>query len=121
ITYERGWHLFGVWLLLSGKQLPKWKEFEKVNVDEVKHLASRASHIRKIKESIPDWMDNLGAKELGDKWDKELVALNQTAPVVIRANTLKTTRGRLAKQLAEDNIETFPIPENEDALVLKQR
>lgn len=121
LTYEKGWRLFGVWLMLSGEQLPDWEEFKEINRDEVKHLAQHATHIRKIKESIPDWMDELGSAELGASWDKELMALNQQAPVVIRVNTLKTTRGQMAKLLAERGIETFPITGNDDALVLKKR
>ncbi len=121
LNYEKGWHLFGIWLLLSGEQLPNWVEFEGINKEEVKHLAQHATHIRKIKESIPDWMDELGSAELGAAWDKELMALNQQAPVVVRTNTLKTTRGQLAKLLAERDIETFPLADNDDALVLKKR
>ncbi|MFN5665091.1 MAG: RNA methyltransferase, partial [Bacteroidota bacterium] len=121
LTYESGWHLFGVWLLLSGEQLPSWKEFEEIDKEQVKHLSAHALHVRKIKESIPDWLDELGERELGKDWDKEILALNHAAPVVIRANTLKTTRGRLAKQLAEIDIETFPVSGADDALVLKKR
>jgi 16S rRNA (cytosine967-C5)-methyltransferase len=121
LTYELGWHLFGVWLLLSGEQLPTWKEFEEIDKEQIKHLSTHALHIRKIKESIPDWLDELGERELGKDWDKEILALNHAAPVVIRANTLKTTRGRLAKQLAELDIETFPVAGADDALVLKKR
>lgn len=121
LTYEAGWQLFGVWLLLSGEQLPPWKEFEEIDREQVKHLSAHALHIRKVKESIPDWLDELGEKELGSNWDKELLALNHAAPVVIRTNTLKTTRGRLAKQLAELDIETFPVAGADAALVLKKR
>ena len=41
--------------------------------------------IRKFRESIPDWLDNIGLDELGEKnWEKELNALNQKASVIIR-------------------------------------
>ena len=37
-------------------------------------------------------MDELGVKELGEKvWEKEIHALNEQAPVVLRVNTLNTT------------------------------
>ena len=49
--------------------------------------------------SIPDWLDELGAKELGKQWDTEIKALNQQADVVLRANTLKTTKKGLHKAL----------------------
>lgn len=121
LTYEKGWHMFGTWLLISGKELPDWQEFKKINRQEVAKLSQKADGIRKIRESIPDWMDELGEKELGAQWDAELKAMNDTAAVVIRTNTLKTTRLELGKKLNEQDIETFAVPGYDDALVLKRR
>ncbi|MFI5221951.1 MAG: RsmB/NOP family class I SAM-dependent RNA methyltransferase [Bacteroidia bacterium] len=123
LTPEKGWHLFGIWLLLSGKEkeLPVWREFKKIDGAEVAKLSAKASGIRKVRESIPDWMDELGEKELGSNWDKELKALNQTAHVIIRANTLKTTRSNLKDVLDEAGIETSTLEGYNDALVLKHR
>jgi 16S rRNA (cytosine967-C5)-methyltransferase len=42
--------------------------------------------IRRFRESIPDWLDDLGEVELSDRWDKELHALNEEARVVLRTN-----------------------------------
>jgi 16S rRNA (cytosine967-C5)-methyltransferase len=77
---------------------------------------------RKVRESIPDWMDEMGEKELGDKWEKELEALNQEASVVLRVNTLKISRQGLQKQLEEtENIITQAPVEFPDALLLEER
>jgi 16S rRNA (cytosine967-C5)-methyltransferase len=113
--------MFGIWLLISGKELPAWQEFKKINVDEVAKLSSKADTVRKIRESIPDWMDELGEKELGPQWDEELKAMNTTAAVVIRANTLKISKLELGKKLNEEEIETFAVTGYDDALILKRR
>ena len=66
-------------------------------------------------------MDELGVKELGKQWDKEISALNKQAPVVLRANTLKTTKQKLQKLLLEDSIETDLLKNYADALELVER
>ncbi|MBI3501660.1 MAG: methyltransferase domain-containing protein [Bacteroidetes bacterium] len=81
-----------------------------------------AKSIRKIRESIPDWMDELGVKELGEeKWEKEIHALNEEAKVVLRANTLKTSREELQKILLAENIDTEVSENYPSALILKKR
>ena len=72
----------------------------------IKGKFDELSKIRKYRESIPDWLDELGQKELGKKWDKEIAALNQQADVVLRVNTLKTTVEKLQNELADLEIET---------------
>lgn len=54
---------------------------------------------RAISESIPDWLDNLCADELGSKWPDELKALNSIPSIILRANTLKISKDNLAKRL----------------------
>ncbi len=104
--------LFSIWAILNEIELPTWKEFEEINYDKkiIKEEYNKLSKIRKYKESIPDWLDNLGEKELGNEiWTKEIAALNNQAPVVLRVNTLKTSIQKLQKQLSEQNIETEKI------------
>ncbi len=76
---------------------------------------------RRIRESVPDWLDELGVKELGARWEHELTALNSMAKVVLRVNTLKTNRRRLSSDLAEKGIKTVDIPGYPDAIALEQR
>ncbi len=81
-----------------------------------------AQTIRKIRESIPDWMEDLGVKELGEeKWEHELSFLNQEAKVVLRTNTLKTTKEELQKKLRESEIDTLTAEGYPDALILSKR
>ena len=53
---------------------------------------------RIYKESIPDWLDELGVKEIGEeKWGIEIKALNNPAELCIRVNTIKTSKAKLKK------------------------
>ena len=123
-TFSRDdiWRIFAVWAVLRGIALPDWKYFENTPVRRIKGRFDELSKIRKIKESIPDWMDELGVKELGEEvWAKELTAQNQPAHVVLRVNTLKTTKQKLRAQLMDLDIETYFDDKYPDALILKER
>ncbi len=116
------WRIFAVWAVLRGYNLPDWKYFEETPVRRIKGRFDELSKIRKFRESIPDWMDELGVKELGEKkWEKELAAQNEQAKVILRVNTLKTTKEQLRAILMDSNIETEFLKEYPDALVLTER
>jgi 16S rRNA (cytosine967-C5)-methyltransferase len=67
-------------------------------------------------------MDEMGVKELGEElWSKEIAAQNQQAQVILRVNTLKTTKQKLRAILMDLNIETDYLEKQADALVLKER
>lgn len=118
---ENLWKLFTVWAVLRGLQLPDWKYFEKAPERRIKGRFDQVKNIRKIRESIPDWLDVLGSKELGKSWEIELKELNKEAKVVLRTNTLRTRVSKLKKILEESNIETTTVPNQREALVLKER
>jgi len=120
-TKDNLWKIFTVWAVLKGYRLPDWKQFVGVPERRIKGGFAEAQKTRKIRESIPDWLDELGVKELGAKWDAELKALNQPAQVVLRVNTLKITKIALKKQLSSEGIETKLLPNYPDALVLNER
>ncbi len=113
--------MFTVWATLKGIKIPDWPQFENTPTRKIKGKFDELSKIRKYKESIPDWMDELGVKELGKKWDKEIHALNKLADVVLRVNTLKATKEQVQKALEEINVETEAIKGYPQALKLKER
>ncbi|QCE42193.1 RsmB/NOP family class I SAM-dependent RNA methyltransferase [Psychroserpens sp. NJDZ02] len=116
------WRMFAVWATLKGITLPDWKYFENTPTRKIKGRFDELSKTRKIKESFPDWMDALAEKELGDKvWSKEATALNQQADVVLRVNTLKTTKEKLKEELFDLDIETEEVPKHVNALKLVER
>lgn len=116
------WRVFAVWAVLRGITLPDWKYFEETPVRRIKGRFDELSKIRKYRESIPDWMDEIGVKELGEKlWEKEIAAQNEQAKVILRVNTLKTNKEKLRAILMDSNIETEFLKDYPDALVLKER
>lgn len=116
------WRLFSVWATLKGIKLPDWKYFENTPTRKIKGRFDELSKIRKFRESIPDWMDELGAKELGiENWTKEIAALNKQADVILRVNTLKTNIKDLQLKLQSENIETEFLPAHPFALKLIER
>ena len=113
--------MFGTWQVLNDIELPRWEEFSEVRPAEIRKFYEKAEKIRKIRQSIPDWLDELGQAELGEHWNFELPALNEEAQVVLRANTLRTSASELRRLFQEVEIETFPIDKLPDALLLKER
>lgn len=115
---EKSLQEFGVPLL------PPWPEFKGIKTDSI---ANRLAEIDPIKdratfESVPDWIDQVGESELGTRWPMILHGLNLSAPVFIRANTLKCTREELAKRLHKENdVSTRPAEMTENGLMLNQR
>lgn len=118
---EALFRMVAVWLVLKGIPLPDWKEFEGTPKRRIKGKFDSLSKIRKFRESIPDWLDELGQKELGKKWDTELAALNQEAPVIIRVNRLAATVQQVKGVFFDENIGTETLPGVPDALQLTQR
>ena len=116
------WRLFSVWCVLRGIELPDWSQIEPTPSRRIKGRFDELSQIRKFKESIPDWIDEIGVKELGEKvWTKEIAALNIQAEVILRTNTLKTTKEALQEKLLEEGIETVILPKHPDAIKLVER
>lgn len=116
------WKLFATWQILKETELPDWEEFKNIDKHLILKNAEQAKATRKYRESIPDWLDELGSSELGEKiWEKEIHELNKEAQVVLRVNTLKTNPIQLKKLLDEQSIETFPVGDYPDALVLVKR
>lgn len=122
--YERDdiWRIFSVWCILRGIALPDWNQIGDVPVRRIKGRFDELSKIRKYRESVPDWMDELGVSELGEAlWSKEIAAQNQQADVILRTNTLNISKEMLQKKLRTENVITELIPNHPDALRLTER
>ena len=114
------WDLFGTYWLMQGNELPLWDEFARLQPEKIKSKYDSITDPGLL-ESIPEWLQTLGSKELGDKWEAEIHALNEEAEVVLRVNTLKTTRERLKNLLEADGIRSYLVKGYPDALVLEER
>ncbi|MFZ9187064.1 MAG: RsmB/NOP family class I SAM-dependent RNA methyltransferase [Algoriphagus sp.] len=114
------WDLFGTYWLMQGHELPPWDEFARLQPEKIKSKYDSITDPGLL-ESIPEWLQTLGSKELGEKWEAEIHALNEEAEVVLRVNTLKTTRERLKNLLDADGIRSYLVKGYPDALVLEER
>ena len=118
----RGKYLYaiGVYMTLKGMQLDPEDFPEPFDREKITERFNALSSERRIKESIPDWLDEMAGNEIGERWPKLLEALNQPAPIVLRANTLKTTPAALALSLENAGIRTTPASLAVDALLLEE-
>jgi 16S rRNA (cytosine967-C5)-methyltransferase len=114
------WDLFGTYWLMQGNELPPWDEFARLQPEKIKSKYDSITDPGLL-ESIPEWLQTLGSQELGEKWEAEIHALNEEAEVVLRVNTLKTTRERLKNLLEADGIRSYLVKGYPDALVLEER
>jgi 16S rRNA (cytosine967-C5)-methyltransferase len=110
LTDRNLWTVFGVWLVLKQYSLPPGNYFKHLNPLSVSKKIEKYNGIRKIRESVPDWLDALGAREVGKEWDKVLHSLNTRPSTFLRVNTLKTTARDLQHALNEEGIEADLVP-----------
>lgn len=111
--------VIGAHLVLKYEQ--NLDEFKSLDFEKLKTRKAAISD-RAIKHSIPDWLDEVGANELGEaQFEAELIALNKPAQVVLRCNELKTSVLDLQKKLRALEWETKTTPLSKDALVLQKR
>ncbi|GAB5564536.1 MAG: class I SAM-dependent methyltransferase [Winogradskyella sp.] len=121
-TRDDLWRLFAVWATLKGIRLPDWKYFTDTPTRKIKGRFDELSKTRKFRESIPDWIDELGVKEIGEsEWTKEITKQNEQADVILRVNTLKTNKKDLRLKLQSEDIETEFLSEYPSALRLTER
>jgi len=86
-------------------------EYPDKNKDLSAYLSVRYSH--------PEWMVKNWLKRFGESFTEELLkSNNETAPLTVRVNTLKTSREELRSQLEKDGFETRPAKYVENALII---
>lgn len=112
---------FIVYLVKSGIELPEWLS-EGIEVEKIQNQLQAFQNIRKIREAIPDWMDETAIAEIGEvKWETEVAHLNDSASIYLRVNTLKTEKSQLVALLDKKEIEVQSIPSEETSLILVKR
>src|SRR5260370_4554233 len=63
---------------------------------------------RAVANDLPAWLEPYLAKIYGKRLEEEMAALNQSAPLDLRVNLLKTDRDTARRALAEEQIEAEP-------------
>lgn len=121
IKTQQFFAILAIHFMLKNIDLPAWPEFDGINYKIVMQRKYEALKIRKIKCSIPDWLDEMGNEELPDNWEQEMDALNQLAPFIIRTNTLLTNKEHLIKALTDLKVEAQPIDGYPDAIRISNK
>lgn len=75
---------------------------------------------RAVRYSIPDWLDQYGAAQCGTRWDAILASLNKPPQLVLRTNTLQTSRSELVRLLESSGIAATAHPFAPEAILLER-
>ena len=120
ITDDHLWLVWAAYQRWHGRNvlpLPGLKFMSQQDVED----RSREQVPIAVRASIPDWLEERCVSELGDEWRSIRGALNDAAPVFLRANCLKTDRDTLRTNLVHEGVETATVADAPDALRLEKR
>ncbi|AQW93035.1 RsmB/NOP family class I SAM-dependent RNA methyltransferase [Elizabethkingia anophelis] len=110
------------YLLWTKTHYKKFEEFEGIKIADILNKLKKGTVPTKaVQYSIPEWLAETLEKELGANWEKEMDALNDPAPTVLRVNTLKTTKKKLIEELQKSEIESHAVRGYEDAVELEEK
>ena len=116
------YNLILAYLLWKKVKYKKFDEFDGIKTGGIlSKLDKKTFPTKAIEHSVPDWLAGLFEKELGAKWEKEMSALNEQAPVILRANSLKISAENLVEILKEEGVNSFVLRDYLDAVQLEEK
>ena len=116
------YNLILAYLLWKKVKYKKFDEFDGIKTGGIlSKLDKKTFPTKAIEHSVPDWLVGLFEKELGAKWEKEMSALNEQAPVILRANSLKISAENLVEILKEESVNSFVLRGYPDAVQLEEK
>ena len=116
------YNLILAYLLWKKVKYKKFDEFDGIKTGGIlSKLDKKTFPTKAIEYSVPDWLAGLFEKELGAKWEKEMSALNEQAPVILRANSLKISAENLVEILKEEGVNSFVLRGYPDAVQLEEK
>ena len=116
------YNLILAYLLWKKVKYKKFDEFDGIKTGGIlSKLDKKTLPTKAIEHSVPDWLAGLFEKELGAKWEKEMSALNEQAPVILRANSLKISAENLVEILKEEGVNSFVLRGYLDAVQLEEK
>jgi 16S rRNA (cytosine967-C5)-methyltransferase len=113
--------LLMIYLFTKKGDITALQKNQGVNAEEIRQRIQMTTTSRPLRESIPDWLDAQGEKELGARWARVLPSLNNKPDLVVRANTLKTTAQELSILLRNEGIVAEPLNGIPDALIIMEK
>lgn len=116
------YNLILAYLLWKKVKYKKFDEFDGIKTGGIlSKLDKKTFPTKAIEHSVPDWLAGLFEKELGAKWEKEMSALNEQTPVILRANSLKISAENLVEILKEEGVNSFVLRGYPDAVQLEEK
>ena len=116
------YNLILAYLLWKKVKYKKFDEFDGIKTGGIlSKLDKKTFPTKAIEHSVPDWLAGLFEKELGAKWEKEMSALNEQAPVILRVNSLKISAENLVEILKEEGVNSFVLIGYPDAVQLEEK
>jgi len=107
------------WAVDQGLKLSPDQTLGEAEIEKIKTRLQQAEQSNVLAASIPDWLEKQGRTAYTTDWPKECAAFNQQAPLIIRANSLKTTPNKLKTTLwKEAQIETDVLADYPEALLV---
>lgn len=111
----------GAYFILKKIPLPDWDMFNGLDKENIHAQHEKTKNDFAIFQSYPDDLIEMVQEELPDVFEKELTALNQAAPLILRTNTLVTNRALLKSELEQKSILTNTISIAPDALIVEKK
>lgn len=111
------WKLFRVYAKWRNIELPQWDESE----EDLADFPDSSKFPLAVRESYPDWFDQLAESEIGDEWHGIAQEMNREALLVLRTNTLRIDRESLFDILHLEYLDPKPLPWNAEGFYLEQR
>ena len=116
------YRLILAYLLWSNTEYKRFDEFSGLKIaDILTKIKKETFPTKAIEYSLPEWLVEILEQELGNVWEREVIALNEQASTILRANTLKISPKSLVDELACENISAFTINGYPDAVQLEEK
>ncbi|SHI29251.1 16S rRNA (cytosine967-C5)-methyltransferase [Cruoricaptor ignavus] len=110
------------YLLWTDTKFKRFDEFDGIKTADIQAKIKKGKVPTKaIEFSIPDWLAETFTQELGENWEKEMKAMNEQAPTILRANTLKTNAQDLITELENEGVKSFRVKNIPDAVQLEEK
>ncbi len=112
--------IIGINLVRKGNKLPPHDWLKNLNVNTLTKKLEEKNKTNAFRHSLPDWLEEKGEEELGEKWDEVMNALNSNYKQCLRVNTLKISIPEVAADFEEHEMEFSTSPLSEDGISLDE-
>jgi 16S rRNA (cytosine967-C5)-methyltransferase len=114
-------NVVSAYLFLFKNQKTHWLENQNFDFDKLHNTYQTIKNNFVTAASIPDELNEIATREMGEKWQVEMHAMNEKANLTIRVNTLKANKNTLQEILSKQHIITQDGKLSKEALILNER